>query len=93
MNEIGIDISRHTSKSLSGVPVDAFDTIVTLCAEEVCPSIPGEVRRFHWALPDPATVDDTPENRMAAFRKTRDELRRRIETFLNDELAARGGSR
>ena len=89
MNEIGIDISAHTSKALSDVPMDAIDTIITLCAEEVCPRVPESVRHLHWSLPDPAGVDGSPEDRMAAFRKTRDELRRRIEVFLADDRAIR----
>ena len=65
-----IDISTQRAKSLASVPLDAVDTIVTLCAEEVCPVVPGQVRRLHWPLPDPK---DLP-----SFRTVRDELRRRL---------------
>ena len=65
-----IDISTQRAKGLASVPLDAVDTIVTLCAEEVCPVVPAQVRRLHWPLPDPK---DLP-----SFRTVRDELRRRL---------------
>jgi arsenate reductase len=65
-----IDISTHRAKGLASVPLDEVDTIVTLCTEEVCPVVPGQVRRLHWPLPDP--------NDLAGFRAVRDELRRRL---------------
>ena len=64
------------------------DTVITLCAEEVCPVYLGTARRLHWPLPDPAGA--RRERRGAAssrFRTVRDELRRRI-----GELAGRGGA-
>jgi arsenate reductase (thioredoxin) len=78
LREVGIDISRHRSKSVADVDAPSFDVIVTLCAEEVCPVVPGVVQRLHWPLPDPAKAEgDIP----AAFRQTRDEIRRRLEAF------------
>lgn len=87
MHEIGIDISSHISKTVSDIPLHAVDTIVTLCADEVCPFVPGAVRRLHWGLADPAAVDGSLGDRLAAFRKTRDELRHRFEAFLAGEQA------
>lgn len=78
LREIGIDISHHRAKGLHGIAVDQVDTIVTLCAEEVCPVVPGGVRQLHWPLPDPAGTEGTPEERLAAFRETRDRLRERL---------------
>lgn len=79
MREIGIDISSHHSKGIEDVPLEEADLIVTLCAEEVCPVVPGgRARRLHWPLPDPAAVTD-PGARLARFREVRDELARRIE--------------
>jgi arsenate reductase len=85
MKEIGIDISSHSSKPLADIPLTDVDTIITLCAEEVCPHVPGNVQRLHWALADPAAVDGSQEDRLATFRMTRDEVRRRIEAFLADQ--------
>jgi arsenate reductase len=70
-----IDISTHRAKGLVSVPLDDVDTIVTLCAEEVCPVVPGQVRRLHWPLPDPKDL--------ASFRAVRDELRRRLPVLWN----------
>ena len=82
MREIGIDISGYRSKSVSEIPAAGIDTVITLCAEEVCPLFFGSAERIHWPLPDPAAAEGPEETRLAAFRKTRDELRRRIGAFL-----------
>ena len=76
--EIGIDISRHFSKSVDDVPSGDVDAVITLCAEEVCPVFLGKALRVHWGLPDPAGAGDTDEEQLQAFRKVRDELRRRL---------------
>jgi len=54
---------------------------VTLWAEEVCPVVPGNVRRLHWALPDPARATGTDAERLSAFRTTRDALRDLLPTI------------
>jgi thioredoxin type arsenate reductase len=79
MDELGIDISAQHSKGMDEVPLERADVIVTLCAEEVCPVVPGsQARRLHWPLPDPAAVRSDSAARLAAFRATRDGLARRI---------------
>jgi len=84
MREIGIDISAHRSKGLDQVPVQDADLIITLCAEEVCPVVPGgRARRLHWPLPDPAATAD-PAARLEAFRAVRDELAGRINELLKE---------
>ena len=75
--EQGIDIAHHRSKGLDQVPLTKADIIVTLCAEEVCPFVPGVVRRLHWPLPDPSDL--------AAFRSVRDELRRLLPQLWADQ--------
>ena len=72
--EAGIDISGQYSKPLEEVAPETADLIVTLCAEEVCPIVPGPVRRLHWPVTDPAAAND-----LAAFRTARDRIRARIE--------------
>ena len=79
--ELGIDISQHRSKGLPDVPLEEVDTIVTLCAEEVCPVVPGSVRRLHWPLPDPARATGSEEERLTAFQAARDELMHRLSTL------------
>lgn len=74
-----IDIAHHRSKGLDDIPLENVDTVVTLCADEVCPVVPGTVRRLHWPLPDPTDS--------ASFRAIRDELRRRLPTLWSDGTA------
>lgn len=74
MAEAGIDILGQRAKSLSEVAPESADVIVTLCAEEVCPYIPGPVKRLHWPIPDPAA-----EGTIAAFRSARERIRALIE--------------
>jgi thioredoxin type arsenate reductase len=82
MGEIGIDISAHYAKGMDAVPLEEADLIVTLCAEEVCPVVPGgKARRLHWPLPDPAAAAGDGPARLQAFRAVRDELARRIESL------------
>lgn len=77
--ELGIDISGHHSKSVETIPAESVDTVITLCAEEVCPVFLGRATRLHWGLPDPAGAAGDQEARLGAFRAARDELRRRLE--------------
>ncbi len=84
MAEIGIDISRHRSKSVTEIDPATVDVVVTLCAEEVCPVFLGNAKRIHWPLPDPAAVEGTGEERLARFRDVRDEIRRLLTDSLPD---------
>ncbi len=79
--ELGIDISRQTSKTVDTIDPATVDTVVTLCAEEVCPVFLSKARRLHWPLPDPTAGGGTEDEQLARFRKTRDEIRRRIEVL------------
>jgi arsenate reductase len=76
--EIGIDAAGQFSKSVDDISPGDVDTVITLCAEEVCPAFLGEARRVHWGLPDPAGTGSTGEEQLHAFRSVRDELRRRL---------------
>ncbi len=86
MREVGIDISKHRSKTVSEIPAHEVGTVITLCAEQECPLFPGKVRRLNWELPDPAAVRGGEGERLAAFRQTRDELRRRMEELFHAGL-------
>jgi arsenate reductase len=83
--EVGIDASGQRSKSVDEIDRTAVDTVITLCAEEVCPVYLGAARRLHWPLPDPAGHAEGEEASLARFRAVRDELARRIEAFLADQ--------
>ncbi|HEY1221644.1 MAG: arsenate reductase ArsC [Bryobacteraceae bacterium] len=86
MREIGIDISGNRSKSVDEFAGQAFDFVVTVCdsARDNCPVFPGATKRIHWSLEDPAAVQGTDEERLAAFRSIRDQLRERVKTFLRE---------
>jgi arsenate reductase len=82
LKEIGIDISHHRSKAVAEIPTAEVDTVITLCGEEECPLFLGKATRLHWGLPDPAAVQGSEQDRLNAFRNTRDELRRRLGALL-----------
>jgi arsenate reductase (thioredoxin) len=79
--EVWIDISGQRSKSVDEIDPSDVDLVITLCAEEVCPVLPGRVRRLHWPIPDPASTDPslTPEQMRIRFREARDEIRAKIQ--------------
>jgi arsenate reductase len=81
MREIGIDISAQYSKSVDTVDPATVDTVITLCAEEVCPVFLGHVRRIHWPIPDPASKDASigRDEMLARFRTARDTIRQKLE--------------
>lgn len=80
MAELGIDISRHESKTVDRYLGERFDLVVTVCEEGLaCPLPPAAREVRHWPLSDPAEATGTEEERLAVYRRVRDELRRRIE--------------
>lgn len=81
MAEVGLDLSTHRSKGVDAVPLDRIDLVVTLCAEEVCPVLPGNVERLHWPIEDPAKAEGGDAEILEAFRVARDEIRARMERF------------
>jgi arsenate reductase len=87
MQEIGMDISHHRSKSVDEFAGDKFDFVITLCdqAAETCPVFFGGAQRLHMGFPDPAAVTGSEEERLAAFRKARDQIRKQIVGFFQKE--------
>lgn len=85
MREIGIDISHHRSKSVDEFVGQPFDYVITVCdhANEHCPVFPASTQRLHWSLEDPAAVEGTPQVRLAAFRRIRDEIQERLRSFVS----------
>jgi arsenate reductase len=79
MAELGIDIGGQQSKNVADVPADTVDTVITLCADEVCPVYPARIEKLHWPLPDPAGAP--ADQALDRFRDVRDQLRTRLETF------------
>jgi protein-tyrosine-phosphatase/catechol 2,3-dioxygenase-like lactoylglutathione lyase family enzyme len=83
MREIGVDLGAHRSKSVQTIDATTVGTVVTLCAEEVCPAFLGKARRIHWPIPDPASKDPSiPRDEMLArFRAARDQIAARLEVL------------
>lgn len=81
MQELGLDITAHRSKSVDTIDPATVDTVITLCAEEVCPAFLGRAQRLHWPIPDPASQDPalSREELLSRFRSARDAIRRRLE--------------
>ena len=77
--EVGIDIRAQRSKHVDTIDPVTVGTVVTLCAEEVCPAYPHQVTRFSWSLPDPAGLGGTDEEQLGRFRVIRDEITRRLD--------------
>lgn len=88
MTELGVDLTGHASKSVDSIDPASVDTVITLCAEEVCPVFLGQARRLHWPIPDPASPDPAiPRAEMLRrFRAARDSIRSQLETFARAEL-------
>lgn len=83
MREIGIDIRDQYAKSVAEIPLEEIDTIITLCAEEVCPTLAIEVRRLHWPFPDPVLAAAPGADPLEGFRRLRDGIRERLEGFFS----------
>ncbi|MFZ4683393.1 MAG: arsenate reductase ArsC [Terrimicrobiaceae bacterium] len=83
MREIGIDISHHHSKHLDEFKNQPIETVITVCgnADAACPMFPGQVNRHHWGFDDPAHAEGTEEEKLAVFRRVRDEIRRVFEAY------------
>jgi arsenate reductase (thioredoxin) len=92
MAEIGIDLRGHASKTLDRFVGKPWDDVITVCnhANESCPIFPGATSRLHWSFDDPSAVTGSEEQRLAAFRRVRDEIRARIETWLAPRPAPAG---
>jgi arsenate reductase len=83
MGEIGIDISRHTSKPLAGFLSMKIETVITVCGnlDQGCPIFPGQVNRHHWPFEDPAQAAGTDSGKLEAFRRVRNEIRRTFTAY------------
>jgi len=84
MHEVGIDISGQRSKSVEEFAGLDFDYVITVCdgARESCPVFPTATLRIHWSIEDPAAVAGSEEQRLAGFRRVRDQLRSYLREFV-----------
>ncbi len=88
MKELGFDLSKNRTKSVYDPSIGdkSYDMVVTVCDEtsaERCPIFPGITQRLHWSFADPAALQGTNEDKLAAARRIRDEIRQAILTFIN----------
>ena len=86
MAEIGIDISAHTSKHFNEFLERDVHTVVTVCgnADSVCPVFGAQVEKHHWPFEDPAKAVGSEEKIRAVFRRVRDEIRQKFETYARE---------
>ena len=79
-----IDAAGVESKSMSQFEGQSFDYVITLCddAAENCPVFPGDPERIHWGFEDPAAVEGTDLERLAAFQSVLNGLRTRLDLFI-----------
>jgi len=93
--EAGIDWSEARSTSVDEFLDQPFDYVITVCdrARQACPVFPGQHNSLHWGLEDPAEVEGTDADKLAAFQQTYLELVQRIRPFVEVALRAAGRSR
>jgi arsenate reductase (thioredoxin) len=86
MRELGVDLATHHSKSVQTIDPGTVGTVITLCAEEVCPAFLGDARRLHWPIPDPASKDASipREEMLQRFRTARDTIRGMLEKYASE---------
>jgi arsenate reductase (thioredoxin) len=84
MKEVGIDITGHRSKSVEELADHGFDYVITVCdnAKRKLPVFSGKTQRIHWSFDDPAEADGREEDKLAVFRRVRDEIRERLKQFI-----------
>ena len=89
MDELGIDLRPHESKTVDRFAGQRFDWVITVCdrAREACPNFPGGDRTLHWGFDDPAEASGSEEERIAVFRRVRDEIRDRLDGWLTESAA------
>jgi arsenate reductase len=83
MEEIGIDISNHRSRHIDEFVKQPVETVITVCdnADQACPMFPGRVNSHHWGFEDPAKARGTDEEKLAVFRRVRDEIKLVFEAY------------
>jgi arsenate reductase len=89
MEEIGLDLRGHTSKTLDRFLGEPWDYVITVCdqAGERCPVFPGRAHRIHWSFEDPSAASGSEADRLAVFRRVRDAIGDRLRAWLAQESA------
>ena len=84
LSEAGIEWAGRRPKGFEAVQHEDWDFVITVCdrAKEACPIFPGRPVQAHWGMPDPAEVEGTEEQKLAAFRDAYRVINRRVDLFL-----------
>jgi arsenate reductase len=84
MDEIGVDLGSHSSKTVDAFAGRTWDIVITVCdsANARCPVFPGKTRRLHWSFDDPSQMTGSEDERLQAFRRVRDEIGRALRAWL-----------
>ena len=90
MKEVGIDISRQSSKTLDRFLDRPFDYVITVCdhANEACPVFPNAKHRLHWSFPDPPPTEEPKEEFLKDFRKVRDMIGEKFKKAAGEGIQA-----
>lgn len=93
MREVGIDISGHRSKNVAEYVGKHFQYVITVCdnAKEQCPIFPGTSIREHWPFDDPADATGSREEKLAVFRRVRDEIAEKVKEFTTKRKEVKAG--
>ena len=86
MEEVGIDISKHTSDHIDDYLNKDIDIVITVCdnAKNACPTFSENVNRIHWSIDDPFKNWNFDLNSLSAFRETREEIKLRLIKFIKE---------
>jgi len=84
MDEAGVDLRGHASKTVDRFIGNPWDYVITVCdtANERCPVFPGGTMRLHWSFEDPSAASGTEEERLQVFRRVRDQISARIRSWI-----------
>jgi arsenate reductase len=84
MADLGVDLGRHSSKTVDGLLGEPWDYVITVCdsANEKCPIFPGRTTRLHWSFADPSQATGSDDERLEVFRKIRDQIAGRLREWV-----------
>jgi len=87
MRESGLDISDHTAKPVKPFVGEVWHYVITVCDEatEQCPIFPFPAKPVRWGVPNPTQATGTEAERLQGFRRVRDDMCRRIQTWLAEQ--------
>ena len=85
MRESGIDISGQRSKHVDELAKENFLFVITVCdaVRQECPAFPGALYQSQWSFDDPAAATGSEEEKLAVFRRVRDEIGEEVRMFVH----------